>query len=143
MTDRSGDSGLSPYDTVASSVLRFSIEVVAWVAGPWAAAELADAGWAVLPVLVVLVGLPALFNTRGDKKTTGIATPGALRLTIEMLLLVVAVAGALVVWPWPAAAAVALVGVAMIVKSIPRYRWLLRQPNPWRDHTAKGLPTAD
>lgn len=138
VSDSHTEPALSPYDTPASSLLRFSIEVIAWVAGPWAAAELTGTGWAVLPALVVLIGLPALFNTPGDKKTDGIATPGAIRVMIEMLLLVVAVAGAFIVWPWWAGAMVAVIAVAMIVTGVPRYRWLVTQPNPWAGDSANA-----
>lgn len=119
------DSSLpSPYDTTASSLTRFGIEVVAWVAGPWAAADVADTNWAILPALLVLVGLPSAFNTPGDKNTTGVPTPGPLRIAIEMLLLVVAVVSAWIVWPTWAAILVTLLGAAMLVTGMPRYRWL-------------------
>ena len=123
-TQRPDGTGMSPYDTSASAGLRFAIEIVAWVAGPWAAAELTGSGWAIVPALVALVALPALFNTPGDKNTTGIPTPGPLRILIEMLLLVVAIAGAWIVWPAWAAAAVTVIGVAMVFTGRHRYRWL-------------------
>jgi hypothetical protein len=114
----------SPYDTTASSLTRFGIEVVAWVAGPWAAADVADTKWAILPALLVLVGLPSVFNTPGDKNTTGVPTPGPIRIAIEMVLLVVAVLSAWIVWPTWAAILVTLLGAAMLVTGMPRYRWL-------------------
>lgn len=122
MPDQS--EGLSPYDTGVSSALRFLIEVLAWVLGPWAAAELTGSLWAIIPALVVLMGLPALFNTPGDKKFDGIATPGPLRILIEMLLLGAAVAGAWIVLPPWAAILVSIVGLAMVLSGLPRYRWL-------------------
>lgn len=72
---RSGP-GVSPYDTPVSSSLRFVIEIVAWIAGPCALAGATGTGWAALPALLVLFGLPALFNTPGDKSSTVVATPG-------------------------------------------------------------------
>jgi len=123
----STESGLSPFDTAASSALRFAIEIIAWVAGPWAAAEITGSGWAIPVALVVLVGLPAVFNTPGDKKSDGIATPGPIRIVIEMLLLGVAVAGAFTVWPVWVAVLVVLIGLGMVVTGLPRYRWLLSQ----------------
>ena len=116
--------GMSPYDTALSSGLRFAIEIVAWVAGPWAAGELTGSGWAIVPALVVLIGLPALFNTPGDKKTTGIPTPGPVRILIEMLLLVAAIAGAWIVWPVWAATLVSVIGLAMVITGRHRYQWL-------------------
>ncbi len=117
-------AGPSPYDTPASAGSRFAIELVAWVAGPWAAAEVAGLAWVALPALLVLVGLPAVFNTPGDKHTDGIATPGPIRIGIEVLLLAVAVGSAWIVWPPWAAIAAALLGIVMVVTGLPRYRWL-------------------
>ena len=121
----SGDGpGASPYDTAASSGTRFVIEVVAWIAGPWAAGRLLGSGWYAIPTVLVLVALPALFNTPGDKNTTGIATPGPIRIAIEMLLLAVAVGSAWIVWPTWAALGVTAVGLALLITGLPRYRWL-------------------
>ncbi len=117
-------AGPSPYDTPASSGSRFSIELVAWVAGPWAAAEATGSGWVAVPVLLVLLSLPAVFNTAGDKHTTGVATPGPIRIGIEMLLLAVALGSAWYVWPLWAAILVTLLGVVLLATGIPRYRWL-------------------
>ena len=119
-----GAANPSPFDTAASSASRFGIELVAWVAGPWAAAEITGSGWAALPALLILLGLPSVFNTPGDKNTTGVATPGPIRIGIEMFLLVVAVASAWYVWPVWAAVAVTVLGVVLLVTGIPRYRWL-------------------
>jgi hypothetical protein len=116
--------GPSPYDTAASASTRFAIELVAWVAGPWAAADTVGFWWAAIPALLVLVGLPAVFNTPGDKHTDGIATPGPIRIGIEMFLLVVAVGSAWIVWPPWAAVAVAILATVMLLTGLPRYRWL-------------------
>ena len=121
-----GGPGVSPYDTNASSGFRFAIEIVAWVAGPWAAAEVSGSAWTALPALIVLFGLPALFNTPGDKSSTVIATPGPLRIVVEMVLLAAAVAGSWIVWPAWLAVIVTLVGAAMLLTGVRRYRWLVR-----------------
>lgn len=115
---------VSPYDTAASSACRFLIEIVAWVAGPWAVADLTGSNWLAIPTLVVLVGLPAVFNAPGDKNTDGVLIPGPLRIVIEMLLAAVAIAASAIVWPTWAAVAVALIAVAMLVTGQSRYRWL-------------------
>ncbi len=121
----SGDGpGVSSYDTAASSGTRFMIEVVAWVAGPWNAANLLGSGWFAIPAAVALFALPALFNTPGDKATTGIPTPGPIRIAIEMLLLIVAGASAWTIWPIWAAIAVTAVGLALLFTGLPRYQWL-------------------
>ena len=117
-------SGVSPYDTPASSGFRFLIELVAWVAGPWAAADLAGSGWAAVPALAVLLALPSIFNTPGDKNITGVATPGPIRIGIEAVLLTVAVGAAWIVWPVWAAVLVTIAGVAMVATGVRRYQWL-------------------
>ncbi|MBT8212851.1 MAG: hypothetical protein KJN71_06870 [Acidimicrobiia bacterium] len=115
---------MSPYDTPVSAALRFATEIVAWVAGPWAAADLADNGWVAIPALVLLLALPSVFNARGDKNVTAVAVPGPVRLLIEAVLLAVAVAGAWIVWPVWAAVAATVVVAAAILTGMARYRWL-------------------
>lgn len=117
---------MSPYDTAASGALRFVMEIVAWVAGPWAAAELSGSGWMAIPALAVLLALPALFNTPGDKKQIPIRTPGPIRMVIEFFLIAVAVAAAWIVWPEWAGYAVSATALAAIVTGMRRYRWLAR-----------------
>ncbi len=118
--------GVSPYDTYLSSGFRFLIEVAAWVGGPWAATKIVGHWWASIPTALVLFLLPALFNTPGDKKTTGIPTPGPLRIGVEAILLGAAIYGAWTVWPPWLAIAVSVAGALMVVFGIPRYRWLLK-----------------
>lgn len=122
--------GLSPFDTSASSTLRFLIELTAWVAGPWAAVQLFDSGWAVLPTLVLLLGLPSIFNVPGDKNIEGIAVPGMVRIAIEALLLIVAVVSAWIVWPLWVAFVVTVVAVGMVATGLPRYRWMVAGAPP-------------
>lgn len=121
---RSAVTGPSPYDTPASSGLRFAVELVAWVAGPWAVADLTGQWWTAIPALAVLLGLPAVFNTPGDKNQTGVPTPGPIRIGIELLVTGAAVAGAWIVWPAWAAALVALVALGSWVAGWRRVRWL-------------------
>ena len=123
----------SPHDTGASSVTRFGTELVAWVAGPWAVQRTTGSWLLTLATLVFLVGLPALCNTPGDKKVTGIATPGPLRVLIELVLAGAAVVGAWTIWPSWAATMVAVLVVAMAVTGIARYRWLLDGAPPVSD----------
>ncbi|MGH1345933.1 MAG: DUF2568 domain-containing protein [Nannocystales bacterium] len=127
-TDREPRPGVNPHDTYASSGFRFLIEVAAWVGGPWAAVDLLGAWWAAIPTALVLLLLPAVFNTPGDKKITGVPTLGPVRIGIEALLLGTAVYSAWQVWqPW-LAIVVTLSGGLMVLLGIPRYRWLLRRP---------------
>lgn len=127
MSEKTGRGlGVSPYDTYASSAFRFLIEVAAWVAGPWAAIDIAGVWWVALPTALTLLLLPAIFNTPGDKKTKGVPTPGFIRIGIEALLLGTAIFGAWRVWPNWLALAVSVAGAMMVAFGIPRYRWLLR-----------------
>ena len=113
-----------PFDTPLTSGLRFLVEIIAWVSGPWAAAQLF--AWLVVPALVILVGLPSVFSTPGDKKQIVVATPGPLRVLLELALHGVAVVGAWIVWPtWLAVLATVCVFAALTVE-IPRIKWLLR-----------------
>ncbi len=113
-----------PYDTPLSSGLRFLVEVIAWVAGPWAAAN--QSFWLFIPTAIVLVGLPAIFSTRGDKRSVVVATPGPVRFELELGLHVVAIVAAWVVWPMWLAVAATLVVVIAFATGIPRAMWLLR-----------------
>jgi len=130
MVDDEGGPGISPYDTVASAGLRFAVEIIAWVAGPMAAAELADNGWAAIPTLVVLVAIPAVFSTPGDKKQIVVATPGRFRVLIEFGLHAVAAFGAYVTWPTLLAVVAILVICGSLVAGTPRMLWLLGDAQP-------------
>lgn len=113
-----------PYDTPLSSGLRFVVELISWIAGPWAAAQWSI--WLAPVTLVVLVGLPSLFSTPGDKKQVIVPTPGPLRVLLELVLYGVAVASAWAVWPNWAAIVVTLIVVAAFAVGMPRTMWLLK-----------------
>jgi len=119
--------GISPYDTVVSSALRFVVEVIAWIAGPWAMAASTGMAWTAIPTAIVLIGLSSVFSTPGDKRNVIVATPGPLRLAIELLTAAVAVVGAWIVWPQWAAVIVTGLALADLVAGIPRTRWLARR----------------
>ena len=113
-----------PYDTPLTSTLRFLTELIAWVGGPWAVAQFSV--WLVAPTLVILVALPAIFSTPGDKRQVVVATAGWLRVPLELGLHVVAVAAAWIVWPIWIAIPATLIVIAAIGAGLPRTRWLLR-----------------
>ena len=116
-------SGVSPYETVLSGGSRFAVEVIAWVAGPWAAAEVSI--WLAIPVAIVLIAIPAVFSTTGDKKQVVVAISGRKRVRIEFALQTVAIAAAWLVWPaWLAVLCTVIVAVSLF-SGIPRTRWLL------------------
>ena len=112
-----------PYDTHLSSGLRFLTELIAWVAGPWAVARWSP--WLIVPALALLVGLPAVFSTINDKRTVIIATPGPIRVAVELLLYSVALIAPWYVWPTVVATAAAVIVVASLAMGLPRFRWLL------------------
>ncbi|WP_228824196.1 hypothetical protein [Nocardia blacklockiae] len=105
------------------SFLRFSVELIAWIATPWALADFS----VVLAILsvVVLVGLPTLFSTPGDKKQTLIAVPGTVTIALVVLHFAAAVISAWLAWhAWLAILVTALVLVTALAE-LPRWRWLL------------------
>ena len=118
--------GISPYDTVASSALRLVIEVTAWITGPWAVAASTGMAWTAIPTAIVIIGLSSIFSTPGDKNNVIVATPGPLRLAIELLTVAIAVVGAWIVWPQWTAMIVTGLALAELVAGIPRARWLAR-----------------
>ncbi|WP_432173195.1 hypothetical protein [Streptomyces sp. Tue6028] len=124
MTDAAGGGTTSgrPDDRTAS-VLRFATEIVAWVATPWA---LADYSWllAVLSV-VVLIGLPTVLSTPGDKANVIVAVPGPVTILLVLLQLAAAVVLSWVAWPLWAALVVSAMAAATLVTERPRWRWLI------------------
>lgn len=127
-----GPSGMSPHDTGASSALRFITEVIAWVVGPWAIASITGTAWTAVPAAIVIIGLSSIFSTPGDKNTVIVATPGPLRLIIELFTIAVAVAGAWIVWPAWAAIVVTALAIGDLVAGMARTKWL-----------ARGAPTTE
>ncbi|MER6121026.1 hypothetical protein [Streptomyces sp. NPDC001743] len=103
--------------------MRFATELVAWVATPWV---LAGHSWllAVLSVLV-LVGLPTLFSTPGDKTAVLIAVPGWVTILLVLLQLAAAVVSSWLAWPAWAAVLVSLLAAATLVTEQRRWRWLV------------------
>lgn len=106
------------------SALRFLTELVAWVATPWALAPHS----VVLAVasVVLLIGLPTVFATPGDKRQVIVPVPGLVTVALVLLQLVAAVLAAWVAWPRPVAVAVAVtvLAAATVVTELPRWRRL-------------------
>ncbi|MFI9150350.1 hypothetical protein [Streptomyces sp. NPDC053367] len=116
-------------DDRTASVLRFATELVAWVATPWA---LAAHSW--LPAaasVVVLIGLPTLFSTPGDKAHVIVAVPGWGTILLVLLQLAAAVISSWLAWPAWAAVPVTVLAAATVVTERRRWTWLLS-----RDHRA-------
>ena len=115
---------IHPYDTIFSSGLRFSSELIAWIAGPLAIAKFY--GWFWVPFLLILVILPAIFSTEGDKRNVVVSTTGYLRVAIELLLYFVAAVSPWFVWSMIVSVACNLVVGASLVLGFPRLIWLLK-----------------
>src|SRR6478735_894327 len=99
-------------DSPVGAATRAGVELVAWVAAPWA---LASWSWAAaVLLLVVLVALPATFNVPGDKRHAGHPVSGRVRIGIELLLTGAAVLGAWVAWPTWAGVAVTVLAAAFL-----------------------------
>ncbi|MET7896602.1 hypothetical protein [Streptomyces mirabilis] len=105
------------------SVLRFAAELVAWVATPW---FLSKYSWllAVLAV-VVLIGLPTVFSTPGDKAQVIIPVSGTVTILLVLLQLTAAAIAAWLAWPIYAAVLVSLLVAATLVTERQRWQWLL------------------
>ncbi|MGW2720245.1 hypothetical protein [Streptomyces sp. NPDC001492] len=110
-------------DDRRASTLRFATELVAWIVTPWA---LWSYSWplAVLAVLV-LIGLPTVFSTPGDKANVIVPVPGPVTILLVLLQLAAALVSAWWVWPVWAAVPVSLLAAATLITERSRWRWLL------------------
>ncbi|MFE7595745.1 hypothetical protein [Streptomyces sp. NPDC057494] len=131
MSDAAGETNSARPDDRTPSVLRFAVEIVAWVATPWA---LASHSWLLAALSVVLlIGLPTCFSTPGDKANVIIAVPGWVTILLVLLQLAAAVASSWLAWPAWAAGSVTLLAAATLVTERRRWRWLaseaVSQPN--------------
>jgi len=111
-------------DSRLASALRFTTELIAWIATPWALAP--HSILLAVAADVVLIGLPTVFQTPGDKPRVVVAVPGVVTILLVLLQLVAAVVAAWVAWPVVVAVVVGLLAVACVVTEQPRWRWLLR-----------------
>lgn len=114
-----------PHDTLLSAGLRFATELIAWIAAPWAAWSLFGpiAG---IGALIVLAALPAIFSTPGDKNTIIVATPGPIRIGIELFLHIVALIAPFLVWPRLVGVIAVVVVMGALITGIPRLVWMAR-----------------
>ncbi|MCW2882263.1 MAG: hypothetical protein JWQ95_6363 [Sphaerisporangium sp.] len=105
-----------------ASVLRFATELIAWVATPWALAP--HSALLAVASVVVLIGLPTVFSTPGDKARVVVAVPGYVTIGLVALQLVAATVSAWFAWPQGVALAVTLLAVVTVITEMPRWRWL-------------------
>lgn len=114
---------LHPTDNAISASLRFVVELITWTSGPWLAFTIAPI---LAPAaLIILIGLPSIFSTPGDKNVIVIATPGPIRFAIEMFLFAIAAIAPWMVWPNAIAAICSLLVVAAVIAGWRRFVWLI------------------
>ncbi|MET8135428.1 MULTISPECIES: hypothetical protein [unclassified Streptomyces] len=119
-----GETASGRPDDRTASVLRFATEIVAWVATPWA---LSGHSWALAVLsVVVLIGLPTVFATPGDKSNVLVPVPGWVTVLLVLLQLVAAVVCSWLAWSGWAAGPVTVLAAATCVTELRRWRWLCR-----------------
>ncbi len=123
------------HDFVRGGV-RFAAELVAMVATAWAL-------WPhsvilAIGAVLVLIGLPAVFSTPGDRPGGGgpIAVPGAVTIFFVLLDMVAATVAAWLAWPWWLATAVTL--LCIVVIGTEQTRWKVLISTDWRRHAQSG-----
>lgn len=122
MTDNS-----RPGHNDARGAVRFLTELIAWVAVPWALWP--HSATVAVAAVVLLIGLPAVFNTPGDRPGGGVLVPVPGTVTILLLLiqLITATTAAWVIWPWWIATLVTILCSIVPVTEQPRWRQLIRR----------------
>lgn len=111
--------------------MRFAGEVTAWVCTPWAL-------WShsiplAIGAVLLLIGLPAVFSTPGDRPggDASVAVPGIVTILLVVLQLVAAAASAWALWETWIAATVTALCLVVPFTELPRWRALL---SATRDH---------
>ncbi|MBL7489146.1 hypothetical protein I6A60_40935 [Frankia sp. AgB1.9] len=113
-------------DPLSVSALRFLVEIIAWVAAPWALAT--SSIWLAVLADVLLIGLPTVFGMPGAKKQkTPISVSARPAIALELLQPVAACVAAFTVWPSIVASLVVAAALAACVLQLRRWRWMLAQ----------------
>ncbi|GAA1153589.1 hypothetical protein GCM10009630_59800 [Kribbella jejuensis] len=119
----SDPTSASAPDSRLAAALRFTTELVAWIGAPWALWS--HSPWLAIGSVVVLIGLPTVFQTPGDKPRVVVPVPGIVTVVMVLLQLVAAVVAAWYAWPAAVTVVVSVLAVACVVTEQPRWRWLL------------------
>jgi hypothetical protein len=83
-------------------------------------------------VLAILVVLPGVFSTTGDKRHVVVAVSGRIPLLIELILAIVAIYSVFLVWTYIGGAVVAVVSLVMFISGASRTGWLIsNEPPDW------------
>ncbi|MFC0555681.1 hypothetical protein ACFFHJ_32755 [Planotetraspora thailandica] len=113
-------------DSLTAAAPRFLIEIIAWVAVPWALASYSI--WLAVLADIVLIGLPTVFGMPGAKKQRNpIPIPPGPAIALELLQPAAACAGAIAAWPTVVASVVVVASLAACLLQLPRWRWMLSQ----------------
>lgn len=104
--------------------LRFLTVLIAWVGTPWAL-------WShsiplAITAVALLIGLPAIFSTPGDRPGGDalIAAPGIVTILLVLAQLVAATMAAWALWPWWIATTVTGLCLLVLITEQPRWRAL-------------------
>lgn len=114
------------HDNIRGGV-RFTAELVALVATPWALWQYSIL--LAIASIVVLIGLPAVFSTPGDRPGGDgpVAVPGAVTILIVLIHLSAATVAAWAIWPWWAAVVVIALCGAVLVTEQTRWKAITRR----------------
>jgi hypothetical protein len=104
------------------SAVRFLAEVVAWVLTPWAIAPHSIV--LAIAAVVLLIGIPTVFGTPGDRPNVLVAVPGRGTIGINILEFAAAVGSAWFAWPAWAAVLVTVGVLVAAVLQVDRWRRL-------------------
>lgn len=111
-------------DPLSASAPRFLVEIIAWVAAPWALA--AHSIWLAVLADVLLIGLPTVFGMPGAKKQKNpVAIPARPAIALELLQPVAACVAAFAAWPTIVASLVVVASLAACVLQLRRWGWML------------------
>lgn len=108
----------------ARGALRFLTELIAWVTVPWALWPHSIA--LAIGAVLLLIGLPAVFSTPGDRPggDSPVPVPGMVTILLVLIQLVAATTAAWTLCPWWAAAAVTVLCLIVPFTEHPRWRRL-------------------
>jgi hypothetical protein len=110
-------------DSRAGAALRFLTELVAWIATPWALWS--HSKLLAVASVVILIGLPAVFATPGDKAHVLVPVPGPVTIALNVVQFIAALVSSWIAWPTVVNTAVTLLVVAAAISQLSRWRWLL------------------
>src|SRR2546423_11219571 len=111
-------------DSLSASAPRFLIEIIAWVAAPWALVPYSI--WLAVLADVLLIGLPTVFGMPGAKKQKNpVAIPARPAIALELLQPVAACVAAFAAWPTIVASLVVVASLAACVLQLRRWGWIL------------------